>query len=281
MDINMRNGSMAGRGYGHDENAYGNQGNQSFGSQGFYGGHGQGMTGSYGSSQGNFGTSNVGQGSYGSYGSQGSYGGQGQGMTSSYGGSQSSYGSNIGQGQGYGQQGYGSHMGHMGNEQFGGQIEGRRNRWQREKLTAREIMTSNVKTVTPQSTLKDIATIMKDENVGIVPVVDENRKLVGVVTDRDLVIRTLAGGKNPLEMKVQDVMTDDVEAVTPDENIHDIIDLMGSKQIRRVPVVDQNDRLLGIISIGDLATRADYDEELQDALERISAKRSFWSRLWS
>jgi CBS domain-containing protein len=111
-------------------------------------------------------------------------------------------------------------------------------------------------------------------------VVDENRRLLGVVTDRDIVVRGLAESKNVADIKVEDIMSDDVEAVTPDESIHDLIQLMGEKQIRRVPVVDRRDQLLGIISLSDLATRADYDEELQDALERISSKRSFWNNLF-
>ena len=72
-------------------------------------------------------------------------------------------------------------------------------------------------------------------------------------------------------------MTDDVSAVTEDEPLTSVLDLMGRKQIRRVPVVDRNDRLLGIISMADIAHRADYDEDLQDAFERISSRRSFWS----
>jgi CBS domain-containing protein len=142
-------------------------------------------------------------------------------------------------------------------------------------------MTSDIKATTKRSTLQNVAEIMKDENCGIVPVVDESHKLLGVVTDRDIVIRTLAEGRSPIEVSVEDVMTDDVEAVRPDEELKDVVELMGDKQIRRVPVVDRDDRLVGIISMGDIATRADYDEDLQEALERISSKRSFWSRLWS
>jgi CBS domain-containing protein len=156
-----------------------------------------------------------------------------------------------------------------------------RTRWQREPLTAGEVMTRQIKAVTRRSTLANVAEIMKDENCGIVPVVDETHKLLGLITDRDIVIRTLAEGKSPGEVTVEHVMTDDVEAVRPDEELGDVVELMGRKQIRRVPVVNRDDRLVGIISMGDIANRADYDEDLQEALEKISAKRSFWSRLWS
>ncbi|HET9451121.1 MAG TPA: CBS domain-containing protein [Aggregicoccus sp.] len=161
----------------------------------------------------------------------------------------------------------------------GYQAEQRRGRWQREPFTAKEIMTRNPRTVRRESPLRDAAQIMKDENVGIVPVVDESNHLVGVLTDRDLVVRAFVDEKDPSSLRVSQVMTDDVEAVTPDESIHGLIELMGRKQIRRVPVVDREDRLLGIIAMADIANRAEQDDELQDALERISARRSFWNRL--
>jgi CBS domain-containing protein len=154
-----------------------------------------------------------------------------------------------------------------------------RRRWQREPLTAREIMTRNVKTLRRESTLREVAQLMKDEDCGVVPIVDERGSLVGIITDRDMVIRAFTGGKTPDQLRASDVMTDDVECVHPDESIHSVIELMGKRQIRRIPVVDRDDRVIGIISMGDIANRADYDEELQEALDRISSKRSFWSRL--
>lgn len=153
-------------------------------------------------------------------------------------------------------------------------------RWTREPLTARELMTRQVRSVHLDSSLREVARVMKDEDCGIVPVVDERGRLRGVLTDRDMVIRTLAEGRPPDTLHARDIMTDDVEAVTPDESIHSIIALMGRRQVRRVPVVEHDDRLVGIISMADIATRADYDEELQQALDRISARRSFWSRLY-
>jgi CBS domain-containing protein len=153
-------------------------------------------------------------------------------------------------------------------------------RWKREPLNAREIMTRNVKSAQQDSSLREVARIMKDEDCGVVPVVDKQGRLRGLITDRDLVIRTLAEGRPPDNMLARDIMTDDVEVVTPDEDIHSIIALMGRRQVRRVPVVERDDRLVGIISMADIATRADYDQELQEALDHISARRSFWSRLY-
>ncbi|WPB77457.1 CBS domain-containing protein [Archangium violaceum] len=156
----------------------------------------------------------------------------------------------------------------------------RRGRWKREPLNAREIMTRTVKSAQLESSLREVARIMKDEDCGVVPVVDKQGRLRGLITDRDLVIRTLAEGRPPDGMLARDIMTDDVEVVTPDEDIHGIIALMGRRQVRRVPVVERDDRLVGIIAMADIATRADYDAELQDALDHISARRSFWSRLY-
>jgi CBS domain-containing protein len=163
-------------------------------------------------------------------------------------------------------------------EQRGG-VGGLFRKWQREPLTAREIMTRGVKTLRRDSSLREVAQLMKDEDCGVVPIVDERGSLVGIVTDRDLVLRAFTGGKTPDQLRAMDVMTDDVECVHPDEDIHSIIAVMGKKQIRRIPVVEKDDRVIGIISMGDIANRADYDEELQEALDRISSKRSFWSRL--
>jgi CBS domain-containing protein len=154
-----------------------------------------------------------------------------------------------------------------------------RRRWQREPLTAREIMTRGVKTLRRDSTLREVAQLMKDEDCGVVPIVDERGCLVGIITDRDMVIRAFTGGKTPDQLRASDVMTDDVECVHPEESIHSVIEMMGKRQIRRVHVVERDDRVIGIISMGDIANRADYDEELQEALNHVSSKRSFWSRL--
>jgi len=185
--------------------------------------------------------------------------------------------------QGGEQFGGGSHwQGGRGEREYGEQQHGeQRRRWQREPATASDIMTRDPKTVTPEASLFDVASLMKSEDTGIIPVVDESRALQGVVTDRDVVVRALGERRQPEGLTARDVMTTDVEAVTPDESMSEVIEIMGKSQVRRVPVVDRNDRLLGIISMADIANRADYDEDLQDALECISSRRSFWSRLWA
>lgn len=142
-------------------------------------------------------------------------------------------------------------------------------------------MTANPRWVRRDATLRDVAQIMMDENCGIVPVCTGNGQLLGVITYRDIVMRTLKDDRPWTQWRADDVMSDEVECVTPETSVDDVIHLMGRKQVRRVPVVDKNDRLLGMISMADIANRANEDEELQHALDRISKKRSFWSRLWS
>jgi CBS domain-containing protein len=158
--------------------------------------------------------------------------------------------------------------------------EDRRRRWQKEPLTARDIMTRGVKAVRPDHNLQDAAQVMKDENCGIVPVVDETMRLLGVLTDRDIVIRAAKDDRTPSQVRVSEIMTHEVVCVTGEENLIEVIELMGDHQVRRMPVVDRDDKLIGIVSMGDVANRADYDEELQDALEKISARRSFWNRMF-
>jgi CBS domain-containing protein len=152
--------------------------------------------------------------------------------------------------------------------------------WQSEGATVADVMTKDVKTVTPDATMREIAEIMRKEDVGVVPVVRDDGRLHGLVTDRDIVVRCVAGGKTVEESRANDVATTDIEVASPQDSLSQIIDLMGRQQIRRVPVVDDRDRLVGIVSLGDIANRADQDQELQDAFEKISGRRSFWSRIW-
>jgi len=152
-------------------------------------------------------------------------------------------------------------------------------RWQREVITAGEIMTSRLRCASRDTTLLEVARIMGRENCGVVPVVGPHGRLEGLLTDRDLVLRAAAEGRPFAETRAGEIMTDEVEAVTPDEDLRAVVELMGEKQIRRVPVVDNDDRLLGMISLGDVATRADYDDDLATALGRISAERGVWAQL--
>lgn len=134
-------------------------------------------------------------------------------------------------------------------------------------LKIRELMTTDVRTISPNATIKDVANIMNTVDVGSVPVVDNN-KLVGIVTDRDIVLRSVAKGQDP-NQKVCDVMTKDIKTISPDTEVHEAADLMAKRQIRRLPVVD-NGNLVGIVAIGDLAIEGKYEDEAGEALHDIS-----------
>ena len=104
-------------------------------------------------------------------------------------------------------------------------------------MKVREIITSDIATANPDNTLAFVATMMRDENVGSVPIVDGDG-LRGIVTDRDIVVRGIADGKDPALTKVVEVLTEEVEGVEADADVTDAADLMASRQIRRLPVVE-------------------------------------------
>ena len=113
----------------------------------------------------------------------------------------------------------------------------------------------------------------------IVPIVDDGNRLLGVITDRDIACRLVARGVDVRTLKASDAMTDDVECVTEQDTLSDVLRIMSRHQVRRVPVVARGDRLVGIVSMGDIAREADVDDELQDTFEEISSDRGFWMRL--
>lgn len=125
-------------------------------------------------------------------------------------------------------------------------------------MKVQEIMTHDPACCTPDEPLKDVARKMVDCDCGEIPVVDgPNRKHpVGVITDRDITCRTVAEGRNPLEMTARDAMSQPVITVTPDTDIEDCIDQMERHQIRRIPVVDKRGTLCGIIAQSDIALSA-------------------------
>lgn len=137
-------------------------------------------------------------------------------------------------------------------------------------MKVREKMTTNVGYVKPTNTVVEAAQVMQKLNVGSVPVFDQN-KVVGVVTDRDIVVRNVAHGKIPQDTKVQDVMTSQVTTVSPDMDMDEVSRIMAQQQIRRVPVVENN-QLVGIVSLGDIATDYRFDTEASEALTEISKK---------
>ena len=134
----------------------------------------------------------------------------------------------------------------------------------------RDVMTPNPETVSDKDSIRDVARIMKDSDTGVVPVVDGGRKILGLITDRDIVVRGLAEGKDLESMRVNEIMTKSVRSVREDATVNDALQMMSSADIRRVAVVNQNDELVGIVSIGDISTNTNSDGKVGKALESIS-----------
>jgi CBS domain-containing protein len=134
----------------------------------------------------------------------------------------------------------------------------------------RDIMTADVNVATPQTELYYVARMMDERDVGIIPIVEstESMKLVGLVTDRDIVVRTIAKRTDPNDLRAADVMSAGVESVSPDTSIEELIQKMEQRQVRRMPVID-NDRLVGIVAQADIARRG-ADPQTGDLVERIS-----------
>lgn len=139
-------------------------------------------------------------------------------------------------------------------------------------MKARDLMTSNPEVVTPDDPVTRAAQIMRDNDVGIVPVVDDRSgmRLQGLITDRDIAIRHVAEDCRQ-ECTVRDHMTrDKIDAVAPDTDLDEIIEVMERDQVRRVPVLDEDYRLVGIIAQADIATRGAKEKEIGELVERIS-----------
>ena len=127
-----------------------------------------------------------------------------------------------------------------------------------------DIMTRGVRSMGPQDSVVQAAQAMDELNVGVIPVC-EGDKLVGMVTDRDIVVRGIAQARDPQSTKLADVMSASVRTAREDEDVDEVLSEMARAQIRRLPVVDQQQRLVGIISIGDIAAK-DPDEEMDVAM---------------
>lgn len=172
----------------------------------------------------------------------------------------------------------------------------------RSRLRCRDIMTRDLIVATRDTTLVEVARMMKQEDVGVIPVVEydvpagngrtenpdrnyEGRnyargKLIGLITDRDIVIRAVADNKDCASVRSEDIMSVDIYTAKPNDRVVDVIRKMGNKQVRRIPVINDNGYLVGNISMADLALETQQDRELAEALEDISKGSSFWNRLF-
>ncbi|MFL6706721.1 MAG: CBS domain-containing protein [Massilia sp.] len=134
--------------------------------------------------------------------------------------------------------------------------------------TIQDVMTRNVQSVSPEETVHRAAQMMKEFDVGAIPVCDGG-KLVGMITDRDITIRSTAAGKEPAKTRIGDVMSTEVRTCKASQTVDEVLAEMGDIKIRRVPVVDQDaTTMIGIVSLGDMAVKAASDTD--KALGKIS-----------
>jgi CBS domain-containing protein len=138
-------------------------------------------------------------------------------------------------------------------------------------MQARDIMSTAPVCVTPSTPLDEAARLMKDQDVGMLPVVDGDgsSRLVGVVTDRDITIRHVAEGHTKM-CRVSEAMTKDVTTCRPTDDVDDVMKVMGSEQVRRIPIVDERGSLIGVVSQADIALRADDSKAAGRTVEEIS-----------
>ena len=135
----------------------------------------------------------------------------------------------------------------------------------------KEIMSKDVAFATPDTSLTDIAELMVTINCGEIPIVKSKKQknLVGVITDRDIVCRTMGVGKNPMKLFARDCMTTHVITASVSSSLTDCVHLMRDNKIRRIPVLDENKELCGIVSLADIVGKADVDETME-MIEEVS-----------
>jgi CBS domain-containing protein len=163
-------------------------------------------------------------------------------------------------------------------------------------------MTRDLVVATRDTTIVEVSRMMKQEDVGVIPVVEYDApagngrtegsernyqdrnyargKLIGLITDRDIVVRCVADNKDCASVRAEDIMSVDIHTARPNDRVVDVIRKMGDKQVRRIPVCNDNGYLVGMISMADVALETRQDRELNDALEDISKGSTFWNRIF-
>ena len=144
-------------------------------------------------------------------------------------------------------------------------------------VRCRDIMTRDVTTCSPTESIREVAKRMEDENVGSLPIVEEGR-LVGIITDRDIVCRVLADDIDTRSTSAAEAGSKDLVTATPEEPITEALHKMSEYQIRRIPIIDLRGRLVGMVSLGDIALEAEHDHELVRGLQEISRPLSSGGR---
>jgi CBS domain-containing protein len=131
-----------------------------------------------------------------------------------------------------------------------------------------ELMTRDPRTVTTDSTVAEAARTMRDVDAGVIPIV-EGERLVGVVTDRDIAVRVVAEGKDPQTTKVTEIASKDLVTIDPQQDLDEALRLMAQHQVRRLPVVEEDGKLIGIVAQADVASHAD-EKRTGEVVEKIS-----------
>ncbi len=136
-------------------------------------------------------------------------------------------------------------------------------------MKVRDLMTAHPVCAEPETTVEEIATLMKNEDIGCVPVVDEDGQVAGMITDRDIVVRCIAEGKDPAECRADDILSPQSVTISPNADAKEAARLMADRQIRRLAVVE-NGKLVGMLSLGDVAVKQDDDRLSGDVLQDVS-----------
>lgn len=143
----------------------------------------------------------------------------------------------------------------------------------------RDIMTKNPTAANREMTLQEVAVLMRDGDFGVLPVVEkDSNRLVGILTDRDIVVRAVADGKNISETSVGEAMSEKLYTAKPDDFVFEAVRTMGERQVRRIAIVDDEGVLQGIIAMADIALETEDQREIAETLEDISSGKSFWNK---
>jgi CBS domain-containing protein len=138
-------------------------------------------------------------------------------------------------------------------------------------MTCAEVMTPSPTACNPQHTAVDAAELMRREDCGLLPVISENgNKLIGVLTDRDIVLKVVAEGRDPRSTAVSEVMTTDIVTCLPQESVEMAMEQMATRQVRRIPIVERDGSLVGILAQADVATRIANAQETGQIVQAIS-----------
>ena len=137
-------------------------------------------------------------------------------------------------------------------------------------MTCAEVMTPSPTACQPEHTAIEAAELMRREDCGLVPVISEGGKLIGVLTDRDIVVKVVAEGRDPRNTAVSEVMSTELVTCLPHETIETVMEQMAARQVRRIPIVERDGSLVGIVAQADIATRVAMPQETGQVVQAIS-----------